>query len=267
MVYKAPSSSTIAAGGCTETAPTKPWLKLAKYKLFAEEALEKIRAEGEKAKEGSGLRYAILRLAHVYGEYDVGFLARGLCLARVYQSKGEEMKWLYGKDLRIATVHVQDVCTAAWLAARWTASPSSFPNSPPASQIHPNARIFNISSPETPTQATLATIISALFNIPTGFHNTLVSTFARFNLESVVDDVNEDVLQPWADLVKKKGITRQGPISPFMEKELLKDCDFCIDSGRAREVLGWRVGKGREGLSEEGVRRVVESWERMGWWP
>lgn len=74
-------------------------------------------------------------------------------------------------------------------------------------------------------------------------------------------------MQPWADLVKKKGITRQGPISPFMEKELLKDYEFYIDSGRAREVLGWRVGKGREGLSEEGVRRVVESWERMGWWP
>ena len=118
MVYKPPSSTTIAAGGCTETAPTKPWLKLAKYKLMAEEALARL------AKE-DGLRHVVLRLAHVYGEYDGGFLARGLCLARVYESQGKEMKWLWGRELRVNTVHVVDVCRAAWRAAAWCASEES----------------------------------------------------------------------------------------------------------------------------------------------
>lgn len=114
MVYKPPTRSA----ACTETSATKPWLKIAKYKLLAEEALAKL------AKE-EGLRHVVLRLAHVYGEYDVGFLARGLCLARVYESQGKKMKWLWGEELRVNTVHVEDVCRAAWRAAQWCAGEES----------------------------------------------------------------------------------------------------------------------------------------------
>lgn len=251
MIYKSPSSSTISSGGCKESAPLKPWLKIAKYKLQAEEGLEKL------AKDG-GLRYAVLRLAHVYGPYDVGFLARGLCLARVYQSQGREMKWLWGKDLRVNTVHVWDVCHAAWLAASWCAS-TSYVTSP--------LRAFNITDRGDTSQGKLAAIFGSIFNIPTGFQGTLVSSFARFNLDSVVDDVNEEILQPWADLLRDKGITRPGPLSPFMEKELLKDCDLCLDARRAAEVLGWEVEPRRDTVGEDVVREVVDSYERMGWWP
>lgn len=66
MIYKPPSSSLISSGGCTETSPYKPWAKIAKYELQAEEGLEKL------AKD-EGLQYASLRLAHVYGPYDVAF--------------------------------------------------------------------------------------------------------------------------------------------------------------------------------------------------
>ncbi|MCJ1242973.1 hypothetical protein MMC30_000169 [Trapelia coarctata] len=276
MVYKSPSSSTISGGGCTETAPLKPWLKLAKHKLAAEEGLEKTRkeVEAEMTKKGlkngdegfQELRYAVLRLAHVWGEYDVGFLARGLCLAKVFQKKGEEMKWLYGSSLRINTIHVHDVCTAAWATAVFLASTPS--SSPILSDPSPSAgRIFNIVDRGDTSQGTLAAIIHEIFNIPTGFQNSLISTFAKFNLESVVDDVNEDVLQPWADLLSEKGVKRAGPIGPFMEKELLKDCDLCLNAGRAEKVLGWRPGKETERMGVEGVRGAVASYERMGWWP
>lgn len=252
MIYKSPPSSTISAGGCTESAALKPWLKIAKYKLQAEEGLEKL------AKE-EGLRYAVLRLAHVYGPYDVGFLARGLCLARVYQSQSREMKWLWSKDLRVNTVHVWDVCHAAWLAAEWCAS---HPYSTAAPQ-----RAFNIVDQGDTSQGTLATIFGSIFGIPTGFQGTLISSFARFNLDSVVDDVNEEILQPWADLLKESGIKDGGPLSPFMEKELLKDCNLCLNAGRAGEVLGWRCKEGLERLTEGGVKEVLDSYTRMGWWP
>lgn len=252
MIYKSAPSSVISAGGCTESAALKPWLKIAKYKLQAEEGLEKL------AKE-EGLRYAVLRLAHVYGPYDVGFLARGLCLARVYQSQNREMKWLWSKDLRVNTVHVWDVCHAAWLAAKWCAS-------------HPHTttpqRAFNIVDQGDTSQGTLATIFGAIFGIPTGFQGTLISSFARFNLDSVVDDVNEEILQPWADLLQASAVKDGGgPLSPFMEKELLKDCNLCLNAQRAGEVLGWRCEEGRDRLTEDGVKDVLESYRRMGWWP
>lgn len=251
MIYKSPSSSTVSSGGCKESAPLKPWLKIAKYKLQAEEGLEKL------AKE-EGLRYSVLRLAHVYGPYDVGFLARGLCLARVYKSMNRDMKWLWAKELRVNTVHVWDVCHAAWLAAAWCAEN-------PYSTVR--ERAFNIADKGDTSQGTLATIFGSIFKIHTGFQGTLVSSFARFNLESVVDDLNDEALQPWADLLKDNGITNPGPLTPFMEKELLKDCDLCLDTGRAVGVLGWRVGNGREQVNEEAVREILDSYKKMGWWP
>ena len=254
MIYKPPSSSTMASGGCTEAAQLKPWLKLAKAKLQAEEALEKLAQE-------KGLNYVCLRLAHVYGEYDVGFLARGLCLARVYQDLGRELKWLWTKDLRINTVHVLDVCTAAWKAAAWCAA------HPTTSHSNMADRAFNIVDDGDTRQETLSTITSEIFNIQTGFQGSVVSQFAKFNLDSVVDDVNEEILQPWADMIKRKGLDEgQGsPLTPFMEKELLKDHSLCLDGVKAREVLGWRPERPR--LTEESVKEILTSYERMRWWP
>ena len=254
MVYKPPSSSTVSSGGCTETANLKPWLKIAKYKLQAEEGLEKL------AKE-QGLKYASLRLAHVYGPYDVGFIARGLCLARVYKSQGKEMKWLWSKDLRVNTVHVSDVCRAAWSAASWCAA-----NPPGAtSSALLSERAFNIADEGDTSQGTLATIFGSIFGIQTGFQGTLISSFARLNLDSVVDDVNEEILQPWADLLKENGIAESGPLTPFMEKELLKDCDLSLNAAKAERVLGWTRSKPK--LGEEEVKEVLDSYGKMSWWP
>lgn len=263
MVYKPPSSSTMSAGGCVESAQTKPWMKLAKHKLVAEEELEKIRAEF--ASNGKGeLRYVTLRLAHAYGDYDTGWLMRALCLARVYQFKSEEMKWLYGRDLRHGTVHILDAVSAAWRAALWA---STVPTSDPELLNSRGGRVFNIADDGDTNQGQLADVIHELFGIKTGFQSGLISTLARMNLDAVVDDVNEDVLQPWADLLAKKGITRAGPIGPFMEKELLKDSDLCMKTERAKRVLGWRLGEGREKMNVRLVGSVVDSYKRMNWWP
>ena len=83
----------------------------------------------------------------------------------------------------------------------------------------------------------------------------------------MVDDVNEEILQPWADMLKKKGLDggQGSPLSPFMEKELLKDSNLCLDGKKARDVLGWKLE--REKLTEEGVKEILTSYERMRWWP
>ncbi|KAL8862763.1 MAG: hypothetical protein Q9178_000705 [Gyalolechia marmorata] len=255
QIYKSPNSSTVKVGGCKEDAPTKPWTKLAKYKLLAEEELEKLRQTEQ-------LRYVVLRLGHVYGPYDMGYLARGLCLAKVYERKREEMKWLWTKELRVNTVHVEDVCIAAFLAAKWCAS--TVADQQPAGL---DKRTFNIVDLGDTSQGTLASIFSEIFDLKTGFQGSLISSFARFNMDSVVDDVNEDILGPWADLLKENGIKDSGPLSPFMEKELLRDCDLCLDATKARIVLGWKSEDPRAVLTAEGVRNVLDSYRRMGWWP
>ena len=84
------------------------------------------------------------------------------------------------------------------------------------------------------------------------FQGSLVSHFARLNMDSVVDDLNDNTLDPWADLQTEAGIKDTSPLSPFMEKELLKDNDLSLDgSAFSRDtgfqyveiVRGYRVRK------------------------
>jgi len=103
MVYKSDPTPR------KEDAKLKPWSKLAKWKLDAEEKLATV----------EGLNLAVVRMAHVYGPYTSKFLGTALCLARVYQSEGSEMKWLWNEDLRTNTVHAEDAAAAMWAVAKW----------------------------------------------------------------------------------------------------------------------------------------------------
>ncbi|RMZ88973.1 hypothetical protein DV736_g3809, partial [Chaetothyriales sp. CBS 134916] len=252
-----------------ETDKLKPWLKRAKAKLEAERELARI----------PGLKLVILRLPHVYGPYDTGFIAKALCLARVYQEQSKELKWLWTEDLRINTVHIDDTVRALWEAAKWREVHSTVPGgaSAPSSRRPTlsskgddppsgNVPIFNVVDHGETSQGVLADIVAKVFDIKTGFQGSLISQFAKLNLENVVDDLNEDILQPWADMIQEKGITRPGPLSPFLEKELLKDTDMSLDGALFERVLGFEY-KRPEGLTVDNIKEMIDSYRRMEWWP
>ena len=248
-----------------ETDKLKPWLKLSKSKLQTEVDLSKI----------EGLNLIILRMPHVYGEYDKGYIARALCLARVYKEENKELHWLWTKELRTNTVHVTDAARALLRAAEWRANkPIEAPGASSAARRQsvsgepgplPHVPVFNIVDRGQTSQGTLATIVSEVFGIKTGFQGQLISQFARLNLDNVVDDLNEENLQPWAELLQKRGITNPGPITPFMEKELLKDQDLSLDGSEFEKVVGFEYL--RPALTVDGVQEMIKSYERMNWWP
>ena len=78
-----------------------------------------------------------------------------------------------------------------------------------------------------------------VFDIETGFHGTLISAFARLNMDHVVDEVNDETLDPWAELQNTAGISQSTPLSPFMEKELLKDTDLSMDGSAFERDTGF----------------------------
>ncbi|CZR50829.1 probable epimerase/dehydratase family protein [Phialocephala subalpina] len=246
MVYK-PDSQPSKEGD-----KLKPWSKIAVFKLQAEEQLAKI----------EGLNLIIVRLAHVYGDYASQFVSTGLCLARVYQHLQEELKWLWTKDLRVNTVHITDVARGLWAIADWYAVQKQ-PNWD--AKTMGKIPIFNMVDKGQTSQGTMAEIIGQIFGIQTGFQGQLISTFARLNMDSVVDDVNDEVLGPWAELLEEAGITRPGPLTPFMEKELLKDTDLSMDGSRLEKVLSFKYEK--PVITKELVQGMIDSYTRIGWWP
>lgn len=182
-------------------------------------------------------------------------------MARVYQALGEEMKWLWTKDLRTNTAHIDDVTRALWAVAAWYDAGKANWDEKSMGQVP----IFNVVDKGTTNQGVVADIIGEVFGIETGFQGQLLSNLARLNMDSVVDDVNDDVLGPWADLLSDAGITRPGPLTPFMEKELLKDTDLSMDGSRLEEVIGFQYQK--PAITKELVEEVIESYKRMKWWP
>lgn len=182
-------------------------------------------------------------------------------MARVYKEKDEEMKWLWTKDLRTNTVHISDVVRALWDMASWyDAGKKGWDN-----KTMGEVATFNVVDKGVTTQGAMAELIGDIFGIQTGFQGQLISTFARLNMDSVVDDVNDNMLGPWAELLEQAGIVRPGPLTPFMEKELLKDTDLSMDGTRLETVLGFQYEKPK--ITKELLEEVIESYKNMNWWP
>lgn len=110
----------------------------------------------------------------------------------------------------------------------------------------------------------MADLIHKHFSIETGFQGTLVNSFARLNLDSVIDDVNEETLDPWAELQAKAAL-QPGPISPFMEPEILKDTDLSMDGAKFERETGFTYA--HPALTEAEIDATIASYKRMGWWP
>jgi nucleoside-diphosphate-sugar epimerase len=208
------------------------------------------------------LNLVIVRLAHVYGDYSSQFVGTALTLARVYQHLEEEMKWLWTKDLRVNTVHISDVTRALFDIADWYVTKKQ-----PGWDVEAMGKvpIFNIVDKGQTSQGDMAELVGQVFSIETGFQGQLISTFARLNMDSVVDDVNEEVLGPWAELLEDAGITRPGPLTPFMEKELLKDTDLSMDGSRLENLVGFSYSKPK--ITKDLVQEMIDSYTRIGWWP
>lgn len=244
MVYKPDSSPS------KEKDKLKPWSKIAVFKLQAEEELAKIQ----------GLNLVIVRLSHVYGPYAPQWVATALCMARVYQCLEGEMKWLWSKDLHTNTVHIHDATRALWAVASWYACGKAGWDRAEMGAMP----VFNVVDKGETTQGTMADIIGDIFKIETGFQGQLIITFARMNLDSVVDDVNDETLGPWAELLHDAGITRPGPLTLFMEKEFLKDTDLSMDGSRLEKLVGFTYDKPT--MTKQLVE-VIESYKQMKWWP
>ncbi|KAF4122654.1 Nucleoside-diphosphate-sugar epimerase [Geosmithia morbida] len=245
QVYK-PSSTPSKEGD-----KLKPWSKIAKFKLQAEEELSKI----------EGLNLVIARIANVYGPYN-NYVGTALCMARVYQCLEGEMKFLWTRDLCSYTVHVKDVARILWELADWYANGKAGWDSASMGAVP----IVNVVDDGCTTQGAIADFITETMGVKTNFQGQLLSSLARLNLDSIVDDANDETLGPWADMLADAGITRPVPISPFMEKELLKNDGLSIDGTRLKTLLpGFVFEEPR--MTKELVQDVLDSYKRMNWWP
>jgi len=214
-----------------------PWTKLAKYKLMAEQELRKI----------SGLPLIIVRPALVYGPGDISGISPRLIIGAVYKYLKEEMKFLWTAELKINTVHVNDVCKALHLISL-------------KGEI---GKVYNLADKGDTDQGKLNAILEQIFQIKTGFQGSIISNLAKLNMKDATDTVNEKHLAPWSELCKTSGIDNS-PLTPYLDTELLYNNSLCID-GSAIEALGFSYDYPI--LTEALIREQIDYFVKQGLFP
>lgn len=231
-----------------ENTEAKPITKLAKWKLAAENDLRKI----------PGLNLCVLRFAVVYGDYDAGYLSTPICLGRVYTTLDKSLTFHNSAEQPMNTVYVKDAARAIWTAAQWRANKGDLSGS--SVPI-----VFNIVDHNNTTKGFFANSIAKTFSIETSFLGSMMTQLAKLNIDEVFDEMNEEALEIWAELLSNKSIERPGPLSPFLEKGVLKDTDFAIDGSLFEQTTGFKYET--EKVPDDWIGSIVKSYERMGWWP
>lgn len=220
-----------------ENGSCKPWTILAKHKLKAEEELKKI----------PGLNLIIVRPAIVYGPSDISGITPRLVVGAVYKELKEEMKLLWTKDLRINTVHVKDVAKGIWhLIMKGKVGET-----------------YNLADKGDTDQETINAIIRSIFKIETGFQGTIISNFAKLNLQSVTEDVNDKHLQPWSDLCRKSNV-QNSPLTPYLDQELLYNNSLSVDGSKIEET-GFQYDYPK--ITEELIKEVLQQFVEINIFP
>lgn len=205
-----------------------------------------------------GLNLVILRPAVVYGPGDILGITPRLIIGAVYRQLNEEMTFLWTKDLKLNTVHVSDVVRAIWHVSA-TVEEKGGRTKPITSP-----EIYNLADKEDTNQETINVFIRQIFGIKTGFQGALISNFAKLNMESVTEDVNDKHLQPWSELCKNSGVTNT-PLTPYLDKELLKDNALSVDGTKIERELGFTYNV--PNVTLEKVREVIDDFVNLGIWP
>lgn len=226
----------------------KPWTAIAKAKLKAEEELSKI----------AGLNLIIIRPAVVYGPSDMLGITPRLIMGAVYRHLKSEMKLLWTKDLKLNTVHVDDVARALWHVAATTQEKGG------RSGAVTGKEIYNLCDKGDTDQGSINKILESIFGIETGFQGTMISTFAKMNMDSVTEEINEMHLQPWSELCKAGDVSNT-PLTPFLDKELLKDNALSVDGSKIEKTLGFHYTIPE--MTEEQIRKVIDQFVGIKIWP
>jgi len=221
-----------------ENGKTDPWTNLAKWKLQVEQDLLKI----------PNLSVVIVRPAIVYGPDDRSGIAPRIICGAIYKHLDKKMKFLWTGDLKINTVHVNDVAKALFHLCKHGES----------------GAIYNLADKSNTDQELVNKHLASMFGIKTDFLGSIKSNMAKaLGMDAVTSQVNDKHVAPWSKMTKDKGI-EVTPLSPYLDKELLGNNALCIN-GSAIEKTGFTYDVPE--FSEAKLREWVQYYTQLKLFP
>jgi len=225
-------------GGWAENGTIAPWTGIGTARLESEQAVSSTH----------GLNYVIVRPSIVYGPGDILGITPRLVIGTIYKESGERMELLWSQNLKLNTVHVEDVVRGLWHLTN-----------------HGNSgQIFNLCDKNDTNQGKINEILEELYGIKTGFLGKTKSSIAKaLGMKQLTDFVNDKHLKPWSDLCKSKGIL-DTPLTPYLDEELLYKSETSIN-GSAIESTGFVYE--RPHVTVDAIREVILDFVHKGIFP
>jgi len=223
----------------TEDAKPEPWTALATAKLASEKALLAI----------PNANVIILRPAIVYGPGDLSGITPRIICGAVYKHLNEEMEFLWDKDMRINTVHIQDVVRALWhLTTNGTVG-----------------QIYNLCDKNDTTQGSVNELLTSIFGIKISCLGSIKTNLAKgaFGVKHLAEVANDKHLTPWSELCKSKSITNT-ILSPYLDEEILYHNSMFVD-GTKIESTGFTYNVPK--MTKESLVAVMKHFQDLGYFP
>jgi len=230
QVYKAKKPAN-------ETCKVEPWTAIAVAHLEAE---AKVKA--------SGINHIIVRPALVYGTADQLSLTPRLIIGAIHKELGKKMECLYTKDLRLNTVHADDVAKALHFLCLKGES----------------GAIYNLADGNDTDCGKVNDLLEQIFGIKTAFLNPIkMSMASSMGTKFLVGFANDEHLKPFSDACKKYGIN-DSPLTPYLDEELIKEVNVAID-GSAILKLGFTYDFPKP--TAELLKEVLQDFVKKGAFP
>lgn len=221
-----------------EDGKLEPWTYVAKFKRQVEEELHNI----------DGLRFTVVRPAIIYGIGDRHGLVPRLVIGAVYKHLGEMMKLLWGKDLKMNTVHVIDLCRAIWHLAL---------------QDDTVSQIYNVVDKGDSTQGMISNLISEIFNINHDYWGSVSLSLCKLDMATLVDEVNDKHLGPWAEACTQSGVENT-PLTPYIDQELLYNKHLYLDPSKLESTgFSWQVPH----ITRDKLQEIIDDYVVMNLFP
>ncbi|KAF0989414.1 hypothetical protein HZS_2903, partial [Henneguya salminicola] len=202
------------------------------------------------------LNYSILRPAVVYGSGDKNGLSKDdkkyilapiLILMAIYKNLKEEIALLWGEDIPISTVHVEDVVLACIHILNHEKS----------------GEIFELADKSNSTHGSIAAITSGIFNGKYRFLGKIEHMLAKSFLEDVVEEINQKLLSAWSHACVNENVTNT-PLYPHVTEEQLLFDDFEVDPKELEEIGFVHL---HPKLEASELRKVVDEYASMNIFP
>ncbi|XP_054162477.1 uncharacterized protein LOC128960428 [Oppia nitens] len=216
-----------------------PFTPLAKYKLKVEKDLKNI----------ENLDYIIIRPALVYGLGDRMSLMPRIVISSVYKHLNETMKLLWNKDLKLNTVHVQDLCDAIWFCCL-------------NGKI---ANIYNVVDMGNTTQGIIDQILSDIFSIQFDYWGNNMSKviLKTKGLDELIEEINDKHMKSWCDLCVNHKILNT-PINPYLYKEMLQNTNLSLNG---QKILSLGFSYKKPIITKELILEIITDQIKLGLFP